>query len=158
MNTSIFYYTGTGNSLWVARQAAEALGDADVRSMSAWLQARPAIDSTSIGLVFPVYIWGVPAPVMRFVAALPDLRDRYFFAVATNGGHIAPGGLQVADVQVRGDEGHGPVEGGGECQGTGHVPQGRQHTPIDDLAPGVAGAIIGANPQQSPARPHFQDF
>ncbi|HQP31053.1 MAG TPA: EFR1 family ferrodoxin [Deltaproteobacteria bacterium] len=89
MRTSIFYYTGTGNSLWVARQAAEALGDADVRSMSAWLQARPAIDSTSIGLVFPVYIWGVPAPVMRFVAALPDLRDRYFFAFATNGGQVS---------------------------------------------------------------------
>lgn len=89
MKTSIFYYTGTGNSLWVARQAAEALDGSAVHSMTQWLASRPKIDSESIGLVFPVYIWGVPAPVTRFVAALPDLGDRYFFAFATNGGQVS---------------------------------------------------------------------
>jgi len=89
MNISIFYYTGTGNSLWVARQTAETLGDASVHAMTEWLRTRPPIDAESIGLVFPVYIWGVPAPVMRFIAALPDLNGRYIFAFATNGGQVS---------------------------------------------------------------------
>jgi len=100
MKTSIFYYTGTGNSLWVARQTASALREARVQSMPEWLLARPPIDAESIGLVFPVYIWGVPAPVMRFVTALPDLRDRYFFAFATNGGQVSNTLVQLEKIMA----------------------------------------------------------
>jgi ferredoxin len=57
--------------------------------MPEWLSKRPPIDSQQVGLVFPVYIWGVPAPVQRFIDALPVLDDRYIFAFATNGGQVS---------------------------------------------------------------------
>jgi len=100
MKGSIFYYTGTGNSLWVARRVAEALGDSTVHSMPEWLLNRPPIDAESVGLVFPVYIWGVPAPVMRFIAALPVLHDRYIFAFATNGGQVSNTLVQLKDLMA----------------------------------------------------------
>jgi len=34
MKTDLFYYTGTGNSLWVARMLAKELGDARIYPMS----------------------------------------------------------------------------------------------------------------------------
>ena len=30
MKTDLFYYTGTGNSLWTARMLAKELGDAEI--------------------------------------------------------------------------------------------------------------------------------
>lgn len=34
MNTSLYYYTGTGNSLWIARMLAKELGDAGIIPIS----------------------------------------------------------------------------------------------------------------------------
>ncbi len=39
-----------------------------------------------IGVVFPVYMRGVPLIVKRFVRKLSDLEGRYVFAIATHGG------------------------------------------------------------------------
>lgn len=89
MGTEIFYYTGTGNSLWVARRLTEQLEDAALHSIPAWQQTCPPIEAECLGLVFPVYIWGVSAPVRRFIEALPPLRAHYLFAVADNGGQVS---------------------------------------------------------------------
>jgi ferredoxin len=89
MSTTIFYYTGTGNSLWVARKIADKLGDADLFSLSECTDKMKTIDSQIVGLVFPVYIWGVPAPVVRFINTLNGLQADYVFAIAVNGGQVA---------------------------------------------------------------------
>ncbi len=39
MENIIFYYTGTGNSLWVARILAKELGDCQVQSITDWQTA-----------------------------------------------------------------------------------------------------------------------
>lgn len=90
MGTSIYYYTGTGNSLWASRRLAEGLPDARIHSLSAMRRTgeSPA-GAESIGLVFPVYIWGVPAPVVRFLDFLQPVKPSYFFAVAVNAGQVA---------------------------------------------------------------------
>jgi ferredoxin len=46
-------------------------------------------DAGIIGLVFPVYIWGVPAPVLNFVKNNTKLKSDYIFAVAVNGGQVS---------------------------------------------------------------------
>jgi Pyruvate/2-oxoacid:ferredoxin oxidoreductase delta subunit len=48
--------------------------------------ARPSPDTPRIGLVFPVYIWGLPLIVARFIEKLRVPADAYVFAVAAHGG------------------------------------------------------------------------
>jgi ferredoxin/flavodoxin len=88
MSTTIFYYTGTGNSLWAARTLTDELGEAELISMPEF-QAGKAVNSGIVGLVFPVYIWGVPAPVLRFVNTMKGSRPDYLFAMVTNGGQVS---------------------------------------------------------------------
>ncbi len=89
MNATIFYFSGTGNSLWVARQVAGGLGNVELVSMFDLERIRGRISSEVVGLAFPVHIWGVPDPVVRFINDLTDLSADYFFAVATNGGQVS---------------------------------------------------------------------
>ena len=88
MKTIIYYYTGTGNSLWTARAIAEGIGQCEVRAMTD-VQYDVKADGQIIGLVFPVYIWGVSAPVLRFIEKLKKSRPEYLFAVALNGGQVS---------------------------------------------------------------------
>jgi len=86
MKTIIYYYTGTGNSLWAARKLAEELKDARICSMR---RASPENEaSDAVGLVFPVHIWGLPRRVIDFVARLPAGKA-YYFALAVNAGQVA---------------------------------------------------------------------
>jgi Fe-S-cluster-containing hydrogenase component 2 len=89
VSTQIFYYTGTGNSLWVARKVAEAIEDAELCSIAALKDRDPAITAETAGLVFPVHIWGVPAPVLQFAASLTDRQSSYIFAIAVNAGQVS---------------------------------------------------------------------
>ncbi len=101
MSATIFYYTGTGNSLWVARKLADALGNADVVSMSGHWDETKRIDPEATGLVFPVYIWGVPAPVLRFVKNMKVMPESYIFAIAVNGGQVSNTLVQLKGLMAR---------------------------------------------------------
>jgi ferredoxin len=89
MKTKIYYLTGTGNSLWVARTLARELGEVELASIADWRQGKRTIDSKVIGLVFPVHIWGVPRLILDFVKELKALQPDYVFAVAVNAGQVA---------------------------------------------------------------------
>lgn len=89
MNTTIYYYTGTGNSLWTARKLSDAIGGADLVSIPGVKDDTLITSAKTIGLIFPVYIWGVPAPVIRFLDKLEGTNPEYLFAVAVNGGQVS---------------------------------------------------------------------
>lgn len=82
----IFYFSGTGNSLYVAQQLAGLLGEG-VYSM-----AEPPPDAPvggkgeRIGFVFPSYYGNLPRIVRRFIAALDIRPETYVFGVVTMGG------------------------------------------------------------------------
>jgi ferredoxin len=84
MKTTIYCFTGTGNSLKVARDIAAGLGDAEIVPMRE-PQPAPAAPSERVGIVFPVYMGGVPMIVGRFLDRLHE-PGKYVFAVATYGG------------------------------------------------------------------------
>jgi ferredoxin len=89
MTDRIFYYSGTGNSLWVAKKLSEHLG-----GVKTFLLTQPIGESLKepsgiTGIIFPVYIWGVPAPVLQFVKRLKQAQGEYIFAVAVNGGQVS---------------------------------------------------------------------
>lgn len=97
----IFYFTGTGNSLAAAEYLAEETGE-QLIDMAQALRERnfqhQAGAGESVGLVFPVYYWGIPTLVGSFLKHLEvsAAENGYFWAVITCGGSI--GG---ADQQLR---------------------------------------------------------
>jgi ferredoxin len=88
METVIYYFTGTGNSLWAARQLAAHLPEASLRPMAPLARAggRVRTDAARVGIVFPVYFFGMPSLAARFAGMLDLSESRYVFATATMGG------------------------------------------------------------------------
>ena len=94
-NATIYYFSATGNSLVVARSIAQKLGDTALIPLARRDAQNPSPGTPVIGLVFPVYVWGVPLIVTRFIKELRVPRNSYLFAVAVNGG-LAAGTLKKA--------------------------------------------------------------
>jgi MinD superfamily P-loop ATPase len=83
----IFYFTGTGNSLFVAQEIAKELGDTEVLSMA---ENRPLNQiggkTEKIGFVFPSYYGNLPRIVRSFISELNIDPATYLWAVVTMGG------------------------------------------------------------------------
>jgi len=100
MSATIFYYTGTGNSLWVARKVADELGDAELFSIAEYKDENKTINSEIVGLVFPVHIWGVPAPMIQFTNTLKGSNPEYVFAIAVNAGQVSNTLVQLQKIMA----------------------------------------------------------
>ena len=85
MKTIIYWFSGTGNSLAVAKELANQCGDADLIPVAKALR-NPPPSAERIGLVFPVYSFGPPALVERFIEKLNASPDSYIFSVVTYAG------------------------------------------------------------------------
>jgi ferredoxin len=90
VKTDIYYFSGTGNSLVVAQSIANELGETDIISIPKAMQNGRDTAAPRLGLVFPVYVWGLPRIVAEFVKELSPRSAQYTFAVTTCGG--TPGG------------------------------------------------------------------
>ncbi len=88
MKTIIYYFTGTGNSLAAARGICTRLGDCELVSIPTLAKSQaeivPAADR--VGIVCPVYDFGLPSIVAAFAERLDLSRTAYSFAVLTMGG------------------------------------------------------------------------
>ena len=91
----IYYYTGTGNSLWTARKLGERLGGAELISMKKSRDPLIPAGCDHLGLVFPVHIFGLIGAVREFVDRLKSENRLYVFAVAVNAGALARTLLQL---------------------------------------------------------------
>ena len=66
----IYWFSGTGNSLWAAKELAHRLGDRLIDIADALSQGNfrhTLTEGESIGWVFPTYSWGPPPVVLDFV-------------------------------------------------------------------------------------------
>jgi flavodoxin len=63
----IFVFSGTGNSLKVAKDIAAALGDCDIISMGRETRYDLIGGHETIGFVFPTYYRGEPIKVREFI-------------------------------------------------------------------------------------------
>jgi Fe-S-cluster-containing hydrogenase component 2/flavodoxin len=91
MNTVIYYFSATGNSLAVARTIADKLEKTKLISIARLDPAEASVETADqVGFVFPVYAWGPPRIMTEFMERVFLKKDQYVFAVATCGG--TPGG------------------------------------------------------------------
>jgi ferredoxin len=89
VSTAIYYFSGTGNSLVVARDIAGKTNGTLISIPSLLKEKAIKTEADVIGLVFPVFYatndCGIPLIVARFVRKLEDLGSKYIFAVCTCG-------------------------------------------------------------------------
>lgn len=81
----IYYFSGTGNSLYVARHLADTLGERLCPMTMASSFPPQAAGEEPVGLVFPVYAWGIPNVVEAFAKVLPTGAETFLYAVMTCG-------------------------------------------------------------------------
>ena len=87
MATTIFWFSGTGNSLYTAKIIAEELGDTILCTMSAGVPSGTMGGSgEKIGFVFPSYYSNLPRMVRSFAEKLSIKEGTYLFALVTMGG------------------------------------------------------------------------
>jgi len=97
MRTTLYVYTGTGNSLWIARQLALELEDAALQFMP-FLSKEMQTEAGRVGIIFPVHIWGLPSHVIQFVHRLHVKPETYLFALAVNAGQPAATLIQLQKI------------------------------------------------------------
>lgn len=83
MRQVVYYFSGTGNSLALARSLAERI-DAEAAPIARFGDGRRPESVASVGLVFPTFMYRPPGLVVRFLEKLP--RPEYLYIVAVNGG------------------------------------------------------------------------
>lgn len=90
----IFYFTGTGNSLWVAKELAKVFG-AQLTAIQNYENEK--VNDPVIGLVFPIYMGDAPWYVKQFLLNLKG-NAKYVFAVSTFNGSdkITPANIDKA--------------------------------------------------------------
>jgi ferredoxin len=103
MKTSIYYFTGTGNSLAVAQGLCTRLGDCTLIPIASLAGTAGGIapDADRVGIVCPVYFLGIPALVARFAGRLDLTHAGYTFAVLTMGGSGGSSALHQLDAILR---------------------------------------------------------
>lgn len=114
MKTMIFYFTGTGNSLAVAKQLCSLLGDCEfvpITSIAGTTdKIAPAADR--VGIVTPVYFLGLPSIVSVQSTRLDLSKVQYVFAVATMGGSGGSTTLRQLDTILREGPGNRGLDAG----------------------------------------------
>lgn len=83
MKKIIYYFSGTGNSLYTASKIAEAIGGAELISVRCNPKDVSAKEADVIGFVCPVYEWDIPGTFKKFITQLTVNPNAYTFMVTT---------------------------------------------------------------------------
>ena len=88
MDNIVFYFSGTGNCLKVAKSILKELGTGEIVSMGKPGSFCLEKQYDTIGFVYPTYFWGLPKKVIEFAENLKtgSNASAYFYSVATHGG------------------------------------------------------------------------
>lgn len=84
MIMDIYYFSGTGNSLHVAKELQKRIPEANLIPIVGLLNENGIeTKGDTVGFVFPIYLMSVPAPVRKFFRKLDLKSCRYVFAIAS---------------------------------------------------------------------------
>lgn len=83
---TIYYFSATGNSLYVARFLQKNLAGAEILSIPREMRRGALVsEAEAVGVIFPLHYGGLPIIVEEFARALRLPEARYIFAIATCG-------------------------------------------------------------------------
>lgn len=67
----IYYFSGEGNTKYAAKKIGSTIGEIP-HFIPLEDPRKQKIEGQSVGFMFPIYSWGVPQPVLKFIELLPD--------------------------------------------------------------------------------------
>lgn len=92
MSTQIYYFTGTGNSLFVAQELQKRLPDAELVPIASFFETgKLKVQADTVGFVFPVHAFTLPIVVRQFIEKADFSAATYLFAAATREGTVFDG-------------------------------------------------------------------
>ena len=91
MSTKLFYFSGTGNSLKLAKDMAQELDNTELLKISYDMNFDQT-DCTIAGIVYPVYCFGLPNIVSNFLERVQFADTAYLFGLASYGGMLCSSG------------------------------------------------------------------
>lgn len=93
MRKVIYYFSGTGNSYFIAKEIQKNMGDCALIPFTHYLDEQEVeIQAEFVGFVFPLYFYSMPGVVMEFIKKAVWKNPEYIFAVVTRGGKSYEGG------------------------------------------------------------------
>ncbi|MDO4191224.1 MAG: EFR1 family ferrodoxin [Bacteroidales bacterium] len=95
----ILYYSGTGNSRYVAQEMARLMNDHMVR-LTKETPTEVTFTNEPLGLVFPVHSWGIPKRMAKFLKAMTWGKEKptMCYAILTCGDDAALTNVQLRNV------------------------------------------------------------
>jgi Pyruvate/2-oxoacid:ferredoxin oxidoreductase delta subunit len=83
MESVIFYFSGTGNSLKIARDLAQEIGNTSVVPIKKVIREQLETPMDCGGIVFPCYFGALPPIIPEFIKRLSISQINYIYAVVT---------------------------------------------------------------------------
>ncbi len=84
----VIYFSGTGNSKWVAKKIAENLND-KIFEITDRIDLHDIENEKQLGIVFPMHTFYIPKIVLDFLVKIKDKKIPYKFAIASCAGEPA---------------------------------------------------------------------
>jgi len=89
MNTQIYYFSGTGNSLYVAQKISDQIENSELVSIPKVIDHAEKIEGDVIGIVSPIYMYNLPYIVIDFIKKIKSAA--YIFMVFSGAGELGSG-------------------------------------------------------------------
>ncbi len=85
----VLYFSGTGNSKFVARQVADSIGDT-LYSMNDGIKNNefPIVNDSVMIFAMPIYAWSIPRVVAKWIKSCKDFKGKKAYFLLTCGGEI----------------------------------------------------------------------
>ena len=84
MKTILYYFSGTGNTLMLARLLAKQLGDTEIINVVSCNDSIVTPQADAIGILFPVYAFGTPRIIHDFINDNLQIADNTYVFSLTN--------------------------------------------------------------------------
>ena len=87
----IYWFSGTGNTYYLAREFAKLFPGAELISIASLDRSEDVVFDTEItGIFFPVYCFGIPGILARFLDRIQPMKEQgnhFVYAICTSGGY-----------------------------------------------------------------------
>lgn len=98
MSTELFYFSGTGNSLFLAKLIASRIGDAKITKIIYTDECEIVSNAENVGIIYPVYAFNMPKIVNAFLQKLKVTSSAYVFAIGNCAGFSGAAMLQTRQI------------------------------------------------------------
>ena len=98
MKTILYYFSGTGNTLMLANLLAKQLGDTEIINIVSCNNSTTIPEADAVGILFPVYAFGLPKIMHKFVENNLQIADNTYVFSLTN---YASAGGPSASLQLK---------------------------------------------------------